>query len=167
MRISPATLSDLSGIMPLVTAAVSDMDAHGIFQWDEVYPSLDVFEADLAEGTLFTAHIDGSLAGVMVLNEFQDPEYAEVDWEFAAGRVLVVHRLCVHPDAQRQGVAARLMDYAESIAAAQGYGAIRLDAFQANPGAVALYDRRGYRRAGRIDLRMGPFWVFERIVRHG
>ena len=81
MRISPATLSDLSGIMPLVTAAVGYMDTHGIFQWDEVYPGLDVFEAD--------------------------------------------------------------------------------------PAAVALYDRRGYRRAGRIELRMGPFWVFERpIVRN-
>lgn len=167
MRISPATLRDLDGIMPLVRAAVRHMDDHGIFQWDEVYPDLQTFTDDLAEGTLYTAHVDGNLAGVIVLNEFQDPEYGDVEWEFNGGPVLVVHRLCVHPDAQRRGVAARLMDYAEALAGARGYRAIRLDAFKANPGAVALYDRRGYRRAGIIDLRMGPFWVFERQVAEG
>jgi GNAT superfamily N-acetyltransferase len=164
MRISPATISDLEDVMPLVRAAVAHMDARGILQWDEVYPDARVFADDLAAGTLYTARLDGRLAGVIVLNEYQDPEYADVAWAFDDGPVLVVHRLCVHPDAQRRGVAARLMDHAEALAAARGYRAIRLDAFQANPGAVALYDRRGYRRAGAIDLRMGPFWVFEKRV---
>ena len=167
MDIKPATAADLPEVMPLVTAAVAHMDAQGIFQWDEVYPCREVFEADLVEGTLFVGRIEGSLAGVIVLNTFQDPEYGDVDWAYTDEPVLVIHRLCVHPDAQRQGVAAQFMDFAEAYAEQQGYGAIRLDAFKTNPGAVALYDRRDYRRAGSIDLRMGPFWVFEREVGPG
>ena len=36
-----------------------------------------------------------------------------LDWAYTDEPVLVIHRLCVHPDAQRQGVAAQFMDFAE------------------------------------------------------
>lgn len=45
------------------------------------------------------------------------------------------------------------MDFAERFADENGYEAIRLDAFTGNPGAVALYERRGYRKAGVVRFR--------------
>ena len=51
--------------------------------------------------------------GMMVLNEEQSPEYAEVDWKYS-GRALVIHRLTIAPAFQRRGLATRLMDLPRS-----------------------------------------------------
>jgi RimJ/RimL family protein N-acetyltransferase len=57
------------------------------------------------------------------------------------------------------------MDFAERHAADGGYDAIRLDVFTLNPVATALYERRGYRRAGTVRFRKGEFFCYERPVR--
>lgn len=139
------------------------MRSQGIEQWDERYPNVEVLEKDIAENTLYVAWSGEEMLGMVVLNTFQDPEYAELNWRCPAP-VLVVHRLCVSPAAQKMGVARALMNYAESFAREQGYASIRLDAFTQNPRAVALYERRGYRRVGKVLFRKGEFWCFELSV---
>ena len=59
-------------------------------------------------------------------------------------RNIVVHRLAVRPDKQRQGIARRLMDFAEQWARDHEYDAIRLDTFNQNPGNQRFYLNRGY-----------------------
>jgi ribosomal protein S18 acetylase RimI-like enzyme len=107
-------------------------------------------------------HMESKNIAQWVLNEHQDPEYSDVAWAHCEGKALIVHRLSVHPDAQGQNVATRLMDFAEHRAIACGYSAIRLDAFTENPAAVLLYEKRGYRRAGTVVFRKGPFYCFEK-----
>ena len=67
-----------------------------------------------------------------------------MDWS-AAGEPAAVYRLMVHP-------------------AAQGFRSIHLDCFTANPAAVALYERLGYRRTGTATMRKGPFVCFEKLL---
>ena len=100
---------------------------------------------------------------MMVLNEEQQPEYAEVSWEYP-GRALVIHRLTIAPAFQRRGLATRLMDFAEEMAFAEGYNCIRLDAFTRNPAAFGLYERRGYRKAGVVRFRKGDLFCYEKKV---
>ncbi len=60
------------------------------------------------------------------------------------------------------------MEFAEQTAAIQGYDTIRLDAFQQNSGAIALYERLGYRIAGVVQFRKGSFFCMEKVVKkHG
>jgi len=96
----------------------------------------------------------------------QPEEYRPLRWRWTGGRVLVIHRLCVHPEWQRQGIARHLMDFAENYASDHGFACIRLDAYTGNPRALALYERRGYERAGQtfFPRRRLPFDCFERIV---
>ncbi len=164
MNISTATQDDLDAVMSLVTACVRHMDSQGIAQWNDVYPSRTLFAKDIASQSLFVATVDAQARGVIALNEHQEPEYREISWAYDEERILVVHRLCVHPDSQGQGVAARLMDFVEHHAEVQGYSAIRLDAFTENPAAVSLYYSRGYRRAGTVRFRKGTFYCFEKKV---
>jgi hypothetical protein len=42
--------------------------------------------------------------------------------------------------------------------------AIRLDAFTLNPGAIRLYEGRGYRKAGSVRFRKGMFNCYEKAV---
>ena len=66
-------------LMVVIKAASAAMLATDIDQWDEVYPNLDVLKGDIDKGDLFVLEEDGATKGMVVLNEFQDKEYADVD----------------------------------------------------------------------------------------
>jgi ribosomal protein S18 acetylase RimI-like enzyme len=57
------------------------------------------------------------------------------------------------------------MSFAEETAVTRGYDCIRLDAFTRNPAALALYESRGYRRAGTVHFRKGAFYCYEKAMR--
>lgn len=156
--------AEVATLMEIVKAASSAMLTKGIDQWDEVYPNLDVLKKDIGNGELFVLEEDSALKGMVVLNEFQNKEYADVDWRYTVGKQLVVHRLCVHPEFQGMGVAKRLMDFAENYAQKNGYSSIRLDCFTQNPTSVALYTKLEYAKAGTVTFRKGIFYCFEKKV---
>ena len=139
------------------------MDQQGVPQWDDVYPSKAILNADIENQQMYLIEVEGRVAGLTVINEYQSPEYAGVAWEYG-GRALVVHRLTVHPDYQRHKLASHLMDFAEEMAATENYDCIRLDAFTLNPAAFTLYENRGYRRARIVRFRKGEFFVYEKKI---
>ena len=142
------------------------MRRDGIEQWDEIYPTEKGLLSDIESGSLFVAAFDDAIAGLVVLNEFQDPEYAGVPWTIDGGRIAVVHRLMVDPLCQGRGVASELMLFVERRAREQGYHAVRLDAFTQNPAALRLYQGLGYHDAGAMRLRKGWFRGFEKALSH-
>src|SRR5437773_7706431 len=156
---------DLNPLCSLLQDCIDDMRAHGIDQWDDVYPSRATLLADIQSGTGYVAILFGSdLVGFLVLNEYQNPEYANVPWSINDVPTAVVHRLMVHPTHQPEGLARFLMRFVEDRAIMLGYSAIRLDAFTANPRALRLYQNLGYRDAGGVIFRKGPFRCFEKAL---
>jgi GNAT superfamily N-acetyltransferase len=154
---------DLPRLDELLRECVEQMRASGIDQWDDVYPNAATLRADLQHRTLFVASAPGRpIAGQLVLDERQEPEYAAVPWKLADARVAVVHRLMVHPALQRRGLARHMMRFAELRARALGYGAIRLDAFTGNAPSLKLYRSLGYDEVGGVRLRKGAFRCFEK-----
>ena len=149
--------------MMLVRACIDHMRHAGIEQWDELYPTRATLLADAREQALYIASLGAELAiGVLVLNDYQNPEYADVPWTVSGARVAVVHRLMVDPTYQGRGIARHLMGFAEERARELGYGALRLDAFTANPRALRLYHGLGYHDAGAVTFRKGVFRCFEK-----
>ena len=138
------------------------MDALGIPQWDEIYPSRDVLSEDLERGELYVGLLGGAIACSFTLSPRCDPEYASGDWQYPALSFSVIHRLCVHPSFQNRRVAAQAMRFIEDTLRSSGIQAVRLDAFSLNPYALRLYERLGYRKAGEANFRKGLFYLFEK-----
>lgn len=159
-----ADVSDFAAVQSLFKLAISKMQAEQIDQWDEVYPDQAILAADIDRRQMYLLVIDGVIAAAIVLNEYQDEEYAAGDWNFLNGRIAVIHRLCVHPVFQDAGIGKRTIQLAEEILASQGYAAIRLDSFLENPKALRLYRRLGYRPAGTVRFRKGKFQLFEKML---
>jgi GNAT superfamily N-acetyltransferase len=157
--------SDLPEVMSLIAAAIAGMRFQGIDQWDEIYPDEKTILSDIDEGSLFVLTSGGRVAGIVVINEKQEEAYQGVSWQFTAGRCCVVHRLCVHPDFENQGIGKRLMACAEEQARARGYNLIRLDAFSKNPKAIRFYKKLGFRQAGEVRFRKGVFFCFEKQLK--
>lgn len=130
-----------------------DLITKGIHQWDQSYPDLATIQNDLSKGQLYKYLIGDAVAGIVVLNEIQDPEYTDLNWiTDDTSRNLIVHRLAVHPKHQGTGIARKLMDFAEKFARENKYDSIRLDTFSQNGRNQKFYDNRGYQRTGEVYL---------------
>ncbi len=162
MIYTTAQQSDLPEILSLFRAATNHMDQQGVLQWDEIYPDESVLRDDIAQCTMTLGWIDGRIAVVFVLEYCKEDDYESADWRYCTSDIVVLHRLCVHPDFQGQGVARTAMDYLEQQVLSSGISAIRLDAFSQNPGALHLYESRGYEKAGEIRYRKGLFYLYEK-----
>ena len=150
----------------IVARCVADLRAHGIDQWDDVYPNEEVLNEDVRSGTLYVAEENGIPIAAVCLNDDQPDQYRSVPWRCAEGRALVVHRLCVDPVHQRRGLGRRLMEFAGEFARRRGYRSIRLEVYSNAPAALALYSRLGYVCVGQIRFprRRLPFNCLELIL---
>jgi ribosomal protein S18 acetylase RimI-like enzyme len=165
IQIKQADNSDVSEVMKIIRACTEAMRLASIFQWDDIYPNIEQLEEDTKDESLYVARKDNICLGAVSFNEKQEEAYQRVEWR-GNEPVLVVHRLCVDPAFQGQGVAKQLMSFGEKMAFDQGYSSIRLDAYSGNPKAVGLYERLGYQKAGSVTFprRHLPFYCFEKIL---
>jgi len=160
-----AVPEDINDIMSLIQEVIKDMQNTGSDQWDDFYPDIQTITNDQKNNTLYILRDQKKCIGIIVLNEEQDKEYKTVNWAGKNDRILVLHRLCIHPDRRRKGLANKLMNFAEEYAIENNYKSIRLDAYSANVAAVRLYEKRGYNKIGQVFFphRKYPFYCFEKI----
>ena len=159
----PAEARDADAVEALFMQAISHMCDIGIAQWDELYPTAALLRDDIANCEMYVLTRGGDIVSTVVINAHQDEQYAQGDWR-GGENAAVIHRLCVHPKFQHQGIAKETMRHAERLAAQRGYDCIRLDAFTQNPFAQRLYESLGYRKAGEITFRKGNFALMEKAL---
>lgn len=157
-------LQDINEVMCLIKEVISEMENNEISQWDDVYPDYKIIFDDIHTGAMFGIFKNLELAGIVVLDKNQSPEYSSVEWEFESGNPLVMHRLCVRPKFQRQGVAKQLLKFSEQFSDNNSYTSIRLDAFSGNPSALNLYENNGYLKRGMVTFRKGDFYCYEKAL---
>jgi GNAT superfamily N-acetyltransferase len=155
---------DTATLLQLTRDCVGAMRAAGIEQWDEVYPDAAVIARDIVAGTLVVMDGDEGVVACITIDRNMDPLWKDLDWNSEGDPAAVVHRLMVHPSQQGRGLAKQFMLHAEMTARRMDCRSIRLDSFLANPAAMALYARLGYRRSGTAMMRKGPFAGFEKLL---
>jgi ribosomal protein S18 acetylase RimI-like enzyme len=104
------------------------------------------------------AEIGGAVAGLLLgypLTGNEDPSEAPpqvralVELELEAPRHWYVNILAVYPEFRRRGIGGRLLGLADNIGAKDCPGGMAIIVASANDGARRLYERHGYRFAGR------------------
>ena len=165
--ISQASVNDLPDIMTMIKACIKNMNENGITQWNEQYPPRKIFLQDIENKSLFKFAINSNLVGIIVLSPVQDEEYEDIAWNDQNGKYLVVHRMAVHPNWQRRGIASKLLDFAEKFAKEQRYTSIRIDTFSKNPRTLSLFSKRNFeRKAGEIHFpeNIEPYYCYELLL---
>ena len=167
MSIRQAIITDLDIVKKIAEACAIDMANYSIFQWNEKYPSRDVFKNDIETGALYVIEINKKIVGCIMLSDVKDDSYKDVKWLTKDFKNLYVHRLAVNPDYQKKGHGRRLMDFAESFAVENNFASIRLDTFSLNHRNNKFYKSRGYTQLGDVffpiqsDL---PFHCYEKVL---
>lgn len=162
MNYRKGTIADLDIISQLFEAAKEDMDNKGICQWDSIYPTREDYLEDIAKGTLYVVEHKEELIGVYVISEEADEAYQRCKWESPEDTACILHRFCVAPQYQYQGLGKEMLQHIEAQAREMSYESIRLDVFTQNPHALHLYEKGNYQERGYADWRKGRFLLMEK-----
>lgn len=149
--------SDLPAIVKIYNEILDEEEGRPVSytNWQRgKYPTGDTARKALKEGTLWVALEDGDLYGCFNLNGIQLEEYDDIPWSIPARRdeVGVIHTLVVSPRWTGRGKARELVAFCEEEARRQGKTVIRLDTYEGNAPANAMYPRLGYHYAGAAEF---------------
>ncbi len=155
--IRPAAPGDLTAIAAIYEEILVQEETRPLSftNWKRgTYPTLDTAQKALEAGCLWTAEEEGEICASFLLNGEQLPEYDAIPWSFDAPRdkVAVIHTLVVSPRRTGRGMARTLVAFCEEEARRQGKTVMRLDTYEGNDPANAMYPRLGYRLAGSTEF---------------
>ena len=165
--IRKALISDLETVKSLTEACAKKMISDGIFQWNDHYPSKEIFRKDIEEESLYVWDDKNQIKGCIMFSPEKDEVYNSTKWLTQDNKNIYVHRLAVHPKFQKKGIGNKLMNFAESIAKKLNFISIRLDTFSQNKSNNKFYESRGYQKLGDVFFRKQsefPFHCYEKIL---
>ena len=141
--IRPSVAADLPAIADIYEEILAAEEARpaSYTNWMRgKYPTLSTARGALEAGTLWTAEEHGEVYGAAILNGVQLPEYDAIPWQFPADRdqVAVIHTLVISPRWAGRGKARETVR--------------RLDTYEGNVPANAMYPRLGYHLAGGTEF---------------
>lgn len=164
MQYRKGIIIDIDSIFDMVKKVINDMNKRGLHQWDEIYPAKTDFSNDIANDTLYVLEDENKIIAVYVISEESDEAYDKCKWDNPDDTTCIIHRLCIDPEYQDQGLGKKIMQHIEEQAREMKYESIRLDVFTQNPRALALYKNSGYEERGFADWRKGRFLLMEKKI---
>ena len=165
--IRQAKISEIPDILTITQACAQKMQENGILQWNEHYPSKEAFIQDIKRNELFVIEKNSTVQGTIVISTLMDEEYIPIKWLTPNGNSTYIHRLSVHPELQGQGLAQKMMDFAEAYSRENGFVSVRLDTFSQNKRNQRFYEQRGYQKLGDIFFPKQsdhPFHCYELVL---
>lgn len=164
MNIIKPELDEIPVIFDIFNECRNYMEMQGIFQWDDIYPNNKVVTDDYKNNSIYIYKNSTEIMGVISFDEEQSEEYKKINWLYNDNKILVIHRLAVRPDYQKQGIARQLMNFVEGTAVKLGFSSVRLDTYSGNPRAIKFYTELGYKIRGEVFFarRQLPFYCMEK-----
>ncbi|BBF44619.1 histone acetyltransferase HPA2 and related acetyltransferases [Lachnospiraceae bacterium KM106-2] len=173
LRIEKASIQDIDELEQLYNDLNDHLAATKNYPgWKkDVYPIRCDAEEGLSEDCLFIAKYDDKIVGSFILNHKPESGYETAKWlcDSTYDHILVIHTLVVHPAYTKQGIATKLLQFADEYAKENHINSLRLDVYVNNTPAISLYERYGYQYITNIDEGLGEyglseFRVYEKII---
>lgn len=159
-------LYQLPKALEIYKSCVALHKKEGFNQWDENYPSLKTIERDVSKNWLFGGFLNDELTALIAITRDEPQEYKAIQWNISSNYV-IIHRLGVHENYLRKGIAKQLMIFAEKHSKKEGFLAIKLDTFSLNKGALNFYNKIGYSKVGYVKFPKrtdSNYTCFEKIL---
>ncbi len=147
MTIRKATQEDIFAVTAIFDEIHTQEEKEPTVGWIRgVYPTQATAESALLRGDLFVQEEEGKIIGAAVINQLQVDVYADAPWNDPAldREVMVLHTLCISPQAGRKGYGTAFVGFYEAYARQRGCSYLRMDTNAKNHKARALYQKLGY-----------------------
>ena len=169
MMIRRATPADLNCLMPIFDEARRTIAELGIDQWQNGYPQRSVIENDIEKSESFLCELDENICATFVMLLDGDKTYDKIyDGEWLTGdsqKYVAIHRVAIPVMYRGQGIAARIIAYAEKYARKNGRSSLRIDTHEGNAVMRRMLEKNGFSYCGVIFLGSGDRRVaYEKTV---
>ncbi len=165
MVIAAAKPSDVSRIMQLIDEAKEFLKKSGVDQWQDGYPSLAIITQDIAAGSGYVIWDQETIIGYACISFDGEAAYDTIDGAWLSIQpYAVVHRLAVDSSRKGQGLASRLLQYAEELCAQRGIHSIKIDTDQRNEVMKHLLPKNGYTFCGDVTFEGSPKIAYEKLL---
>ncbi len=163
MKFCIATTDHLESICKITVEAKAQLKAMGVDQWQNGYPSKEIWVEDIKDQRAYVA-VDSESNDVMGAFTFftsQDASYDSIDGAWLTGDIhkdggyASLHRVCVSNTHKGKGVAGSMFLFAESLTRNQNIASIRIDTHPDNKPMLRSLDKAGFTRCGLIALVSG------------
>ena len=121
MNYRSGTIQDLDAICLLIKDAITEMERHGIYQWDEIYPARSDFEKDINNNNLYVVYDEDMLIAFYVISGECDEQYDNAQWRCEGSSAYILHRFCVSPKVQNKGIGKTVLLHIEDQIKDMGY----------------------------------------------
>ena len=157
--IRKATFDDIELIEDTYNEHFQHEMEHGAFTVFKkgIYPTKKDAEKAVDNGTLYVYEENDGIAGSIIVDKIQPPEYTKIIWDqtFTIDEVMVIHLLMVRPSKAGKGIATALVKYAIELAKNSSCKALRLDTGSQNVPALSLYKKLGFQIAATASMNVG------------
>jgi GNAT superfamily N-acetyltransferase len=159
LTIERATAAELKEVVAILSDAARRIQAKGIDQWPDPYPSERVLPS-IERGETYLARVGGRPVATLAL-QWDDPIF----WGEREPDAGYVHRMAVRRDAAGRGYGAQLLEWAEERVAEAGREFLRLDCMQENLALRRYYEEHGFEHRGDLGAGNWGASLYERRVR--
>lgn len=170
MKIRQAERKDLPKIMEIVGQAQAYFRSAGIDQWQNGYPTEQVFLEDMERSESFVLEEDGEVVGTFMASFREDPTYARIDdgqW-LNDGPYAVIHRVAMDNQVKGKGYGGQVVQFMvdRCMESETPVYSLRGDTHADNLSMQRLFAKNGYRHCGTIYLADGAKRrAFEKLLR--
>ena len=150
-----ANISDLDRIMEIVADAQRFLKESGVDQWQNGYPTREIYIGDTKNEACHVFTIEGRLAGVISVFFETEPSYNVVEdgkWLTGDAPYASFHRAAVDGNYRGMGIASEMLSLAENMAKECGFKSIRGDTHRDNKAMRGLLEKRGFVPCGTIYI---------------
>lgn len=157
MEFRHATHTDIERIMEIVRDAQRWFATQGIDQWQDGYPTPEIFFRDIERRECYTICEKEQIIAVCVISFAGEPTYDKIyDGEWIDDEAyVVVHRIAVASSHKGRGVAGRILAHAEQLASERHIRSFRIDTHRDNLPMQRAITKQGFLHCGRILLESG------------
>lgn len=163
--IRKAELSDISTIMKIVKSTIKVMHEENNPQWDELYPTEEIFKNDIKVGELFVYTDEGKVQGFICISPEKESEYTMGSWR-ESKTALVIHRCAVATGVRGKGIASQFLELAENLAIHKKYNYVKSDTYITNKKMNDFFLKKGYTFCGEMTRpeMVYPFNCYDKIL---
>ncbi len=144
-----ANESEIQKVSELADIVKAHMLESGIRQWTGTYPEYEVFKRDYKNKALYAYCESGKIIASITIMPENEKAYEEIKW--LKEKSLVIHRIIVHPDYQKQGIGRSLFTFAKDLGNKDNYESIKVDTHPDNFKMHGLIDKMGYEKIGYLS----------------
>jgi GNAT superfamily N-acetyltransferase len=157
LRLRKAGPDELEELHEILRKCGQDMKVRlGLGHWDPPHP-LDLMRKAAEERDVYAVLNGDQLVATFTVGT-QEPAYYRTipgvweSWDASSEPALYGNRLAVLPELQGQGIGTWCMKEIERLALAEGFGAVRLDAYDKHLKLLEWYKRLGYNWRGAFTF---------------